>query len=170
VSHPDSWAALQGFQLRLWPTEESSQDGDVEPLFSVPVNKDTELVAGMGEGSSQLTLRSERTGGPEVELTLPSAEEAGVWRRALETSITASQLWLRAGEHEMTILTPSARLSGVSQRPRLRSLYEHVSLKDDAASPDLPPPPPPRPRAQSTSGLASFIRWGSLRSRRKLNS
>ena len=70
----------------------------------------------------------------------------------------------------MTMLTPSARLSAASTRPRLRSLYEHISLQDDCASPELPPPPPPRQRAQSTSGIGAFIRWGSLRSRRKLNS
>ncbi|XP_037087322.1 rhotekin-like isoform X2 [Pollicipes pollicipes] len=165
-----AWAALRGYQLRLWPSAESSPEGDAEPLLTVPVNKDTELAAG-ADGERQLTLRPERGDRPAVALRLSSEDELAVWRDALEASVTGSRLWRRAGEQEMTMLTPSVRLSGLGQRPRLRSLYEHVSLKDDCASPDLPPPPPPpRPRAQSSSGIASFIRWGSLRSRRKLNS
>ncbi|KAF0313392.1 hypothetical protein FJT64_016050 [Amphibalanus amphitrite] len=131
--------------------------------------EDTEIVTSP-ERPLEITVRPDRGDRPELLLRLPTERDADVWLKAMETSVTGSRLWRRAGEQSMTMLTPSARLSSMNTRPRLRSLYEHISLKDDCSSPELPPPPPPRQRAQSTSGIGSFIRWGSLRSRRKLNS
>ncbi|XP_043224667.1 rhotekin-like isoform X2 [Amphibalanus amphitrite] len=164
----ESHGTLRGYQLRLYPSVESREDED-EPIFTAPVDKDTEIVTSP-ERPLEITVRPDRGDRPELLLRLPTERDADVWLKAMETSVTGSRLWRRAGEQSMTMLTPSARLSSMNTRPRLRSLYEHISLKDDCSSPELPPPPPPRQRAQSTSGIGSFIRWGSLRSRRKLNS